>query len=187
MQQADDVSASLQRFEVLYKSCYQAIYAYVLRRMAGSQDEVPDIVADVFSVAWRRIDAIPRPPRDRLWLYGVARRTVLDHHRRAARKLRLESLLRTNGGARQGDGPACDPSHLRLRKAVGRLRPLDREALRLVAWDGLSHAEAAEVLGCSANAVALRVHKAKARLKAELAPADPPRPTPVAGTTPPKY
>jgi RNA polymerase sigma-70 factor, ECF subfamily len=173
VQEADGVSEPLQRFEVLYKSCYRAIYAYVWRRTAGSHDDVPDIVAEIFAVAWRRMATVPRPPHDRLWLYGVARRVVLDHQRRAARKMRLEARLRTNVRI-QDDVTPCNPSHLRLHTAIGRLRPLEREALQLVAWDGLSHAEAAEVLGCSVNAVAVRVHKAKARLRAELAPAEPP-------------
>jgi len=183
MREADEVSAPLQRFEILYKACHRAIYAYVWRRMTGCRDDVPDIVAEVFAVAWRRMDAMPHPPRDRLWLYGVARRVVLDHRRRAVRKLRLESALKANARVEQ-DEPVRDSAHLRLREAVERLPPLDREALRLVAWDGLSHAEAAEVLGCSVNAVALRVHKAKARLKAELAPAEPPRLSPSACTSP---
>ena len=177
MREADRASASLRRFEVLYRGCYQAMYAYVWRRMGDCPDDVPDLVAEIFAVAWRRLDAMPAPPRDRLWLYGVARRVVLDHQRRAVRKLRLESWLKVNVRAEQ-DPPVPGPAHLRLREAVDRLPPLDREALRLVAWDGLSHAEAAEVLGCTVNAVALRVHKAKARLKAELLPAGPPRPGP---------
>jgi DNA-directed RNA polymerase specialized sigma24 family protein len=36
-------------------------------------------------------------------------------------------------------------------------------------WEGLTHAEAARVLGGSANAIALRLHKARARLRSELA------------------
>ena len=183
MREAGEVSTPVQRFEILYKACHRAIYAYVWRRMAGCRDDVPDIVAEVFAVAWRRMDAMPYPPRDRLWLYGVARRVVLDHQRRAVRKLRLESWLKANARVEQGE-PVRDSAHLRLREAVERLPPVDREALRLVAWDGLSHAEAAEVLGCSVNAVALRVHKAKARLKAELAPAEPPRLSPPACTSP---
>jgi RNA polymerase sigma-70 factor (ECF subfamily) len=105
--------------------------------MAECRDDVPDIVAEVFAVAWRRMDAMPYPPRDRLWLYGVARRVVLDHQRRAVRNLRLESWLKANAPA-EPDAPVRDPVHLRLREAVERLPPLDREALRLVAWDGLS-------------------------------------------------
>ena len=54
-------------------------------------------------------------------------------------------------------------------RAIDRLLPGDREALRLVEWDGLSHAQAAQVLGCSANAVAARLHRARARLRTDLA------------------
>lgn len=56
-----------------------------------------------------------------------------------------------------------------VREAIEQLRPVDREVLQLVLWDGLSHAEAGQVLGCSSNAVALRLHKAKERLRAALA------------------
>jgi RNA polymerase sigma-70 factor, ECF subfamily len=35
-------------------------------------------------------------------------------------------------------------------------------------WEGLTHAETAHVLGCSTNAVAIRLHKARKRLQEEL-------------------
>jgi RNA polymerase sigma-70 factor (ECF subfamily) len=57
-----------------------------------------------------------------------------------------------------------------VREALLKLRPLDREVLILVYWDGLSHGDAASVLGCSVNAVASRVKKAKSRLEAQLSP-----------------
>ena len=52
--------------------------------------------------------------------------------------------------------------------ALATLKATDREALLLVYWEQLSYAEAAQVLGCSANAVGIRVHKAKARIRALL-------------------
>jgi RNA polymerase sigma-70 factor (ECF subfamily) len=55
-----------------------------------------------------------------------------------------------------------------VRAALLELRPFDREVVLLVYWDGLSHAEAASVLGCSVNAVALRIKKAKVRLQIQL-------------------
>ena len=65
-----------ERFEALYLQHYPAIYAYVRRRLVGLAAEVTDVVADVFSVAWRRLDEVPDAPEDRLWLYAVARRCV---------------------------------------------------------------------------------------------------------------
>jgi RNA polymerase sigma factor (sigma-70 family) len=66
----------------------------------------------------------------------------------------------------------------RVLDAVARLRPVEREAIALVHWEQLSHAEAAQVLGCSANAVAIRVHRARARLRQALAELAEPEPAP---------
>jgi RNA polymerase sigma factor (sigma-70 family) len=176
-----DARGSDDRFEALYRSSYKAIFGYALRRTDGDLDAVADLVAEVFVVALRRQDAIPVPPQDRPWLYGVARRVLLDHQRRRSRRIRLESRLRTQAALSAAGSGDDDPSLLRVRAAMEQLRPADREALQLVAWDGLSHAEAAQVLGCTANAVALRVHKSKARLRDILSPPSMKMPDPAPG------
>jgi RNA polymerase sigma factor (sigma-70 family) len=95
---------------------------------------------------------------------------LLDHQRRHSRRIRLESRLRTQAALSATRSGNDEPLLLQVRAAIEQLRPAEREALQLVAWDGLSHAEAARVLGCTPNAVALRVHKAKARLRDILSP-----------------
>ena len=62
-----------------------------------------------------------------------------------------------------------DPAVERLLAALAMLRPADREALQLVLWDGLSHAEAASVLGCTANAFEIRYRRARAAVRDQLA------------------
>jgi RNA polymerase sigma-70 factor (ECF subfamily) len=156
-----------ERFEALYVQHYPAIYAYVHRRLVGLGAEVTDVVADVFSVAWRRLDEVPDAPQARLWLYAVARRCVARARRSGWRRWRLQARLSEE--ARAGtDRRSEDPQVSLVRDAVERLRPVDREVVRLVMWDGLTHAEVARVLGCSTNAVAVRLHKARKRLRAEL-------------------
>jgi RNA polymerase sigma factor (sigma-70 family) len=157
------------RFEALYLAHYQDIYAYVGRRSPIGGLDVADIVADVFATAWRRFDVVPAMPDDRLWLFGVARRCLLESHRRQSRRDSLISRLKHQRQIpAEPHGAALDNAVARVRTAVAELRALDREALILVMWDGLSHAEAAEVLGCSVNAVALRIAKAKERLRQRL-------------------
>lgn len=80
-----------EAFEGFYAAHGKAITSYV-RRRAGDA-EVGDIVAQVFCVAWRRFDAVPAPPEDRFWLYGVARRMVADHRRSVLRRVRLRQRL----------------------------------------------------------------------------------------------
>jgi RNA polymerase sigma factor (sigma-70 family) len=158
-----------RRFDTLYRRHYAAIYRYVYRRLGAGVSDTPDVVAEVFAVAWRRIEDVPAAPEDRLWLFGVARRRVLRAQRSQARYLRLRVRLH-----RRADTGADDEleTGAAIRDAIARLRPADREVLRLVLWDGLSHAEAATVMGCSTNAIALRVSRARRRLRHELGVVD---------------
>jgi len=157
-----------RRFHGLYQAYYRPILAYAVRRL-GPDDDAADVVADVFTVAWRRIDQVPPAPDDRLWLYGVAQRVVAGRRRSARRLQNLTARLRASPGLPQPRLPgARDATSDVVLEALDRLPPAEREALQLVLWDQLSHAEAAQVLGCSANAVTIRVHRAKARLRAEL-------------------
>jgi RNA polymerase sigma-70 factor (ECF subfamily) len=156
------------RFEALYLEHYRSIYGYVLRRVPGSAIECDDLVSDIFAVAWRRLDAVPPAPEERLWLFGVARRRLLELYRSNSSRRRLLSRLTAQPYSEVPAPSLPDPVHAQLHKALDELRPLDRETLLLVVWDGLSHAEAAAVLGCSVNAVALRIRRAKARLRGVL-------------------
>ena len=52
--------------------------------------------------------------------------------------------------------------------ALSRLRPTDRELLRLAVWEELPHAAIGEILGCSAHAVDQRLYRATRRLAREL-------------------
>jgi RNA polymerase sigma-70 factor, ECF subfamily len=154
-----------ERFEALYSDEYTSIYAYVYRRLHYAASEVPDVVAEVFSVAWRRLDELPQGGEARLWLYGLARHLLLNHRRGSRRRLRLLARLRGEASSGVTVSVAADPADAWLAAAIERLPDAYREALRLVSWEGCSHAEAAQILGCSVNAVALRLHKAKARLR----------------------
>jgi RNA polymerase sigma factor (sigma-70 family) len=157
-------------FESLYLEQYASIYAYVRRRLNDARVDVPDVVAEVFAVAWRRLDQVPAPPEDRLWLYGVARQCVSRARRTGRRRLRLQARLSEEARATVARNGSAGSTEDLVRAAMERLRPGEREALRLVMWEGLSHAEAAHVLGCSVNAVALRLRKARTRLRAQLEP-----------------
>jgi len=157
-----------RRFHALYTAHYPAILAYAIRRTEPS-DDATDIVADVFTIAWRRLDQVPTAPADRLWLYGVAQRVVAGRRRSARRLRNLTSRLHAEqvvAAPQQAGGR--DPARDHLIAALDQLPAAEREALQLVLWEQLSHAEAAQVLGCSVNAVAIRVHRAKARLRGWL-------------------
>ncbi len=147
-------------FERAYSLHLRDITAYVTRRVP--RDEVDDVVAKVFVVAWRRFEDVPAPPEDRLWLFGVARRCVAHHLRSGLRQGRLRMRLSNEIRIVQiPPSQRVDHRYDLVLKAMERLKPLDREALRLVLWDELSHADAAIVLECSVNAFELRYRRAR--------------------------
>jgi RNA polymerase sigma-70 factor (ECF subfamily) len=162
-----------RRFRQLYEEHYRSIQAYAVRRV-DTPDDVADVVAEVFTTAWRRLDDIPPPPADRVWLYGTARRALAGHYRGARRRSRLISRIQ-NSYADSPQTVELMPGFFddRLIRAMRQLPEGERETLMLVYWEQLSHAEAAQVLSCSPNAVAIRTHRAKERLREALASAAP--------------
>ncbi len=69
------------QFEQLYRQHAGAVLAYARRRT--TQEAADDAVAEVFLIAWRRVDDVPAEPLP--WLLGVARR-VLANQRRGERR-----------------------------------------------------------------------------------------------------
>jgi RNA polymerase sigma factor (sigma-70 family) len=167
------------RFDGLYEKYYPVTVRYIYRRLpqGSTPEDAADIAAEVFATAWRDLANMPPPPEDKLWLYGVARRRLDRHRRTIWRRTRLSSRLTAEAGTRTG---SADENRGELvRAALARLRPADREVILLTMWDGLSNEEAADTLGCTANAVGVRLHRARARLREQLADKSP------IGTVPP--
>jgi RNA polymerase sigma-70 factor (ECF subfamily) len=153
------------RFEDVFRENYAAVRAYVLRR--APRDIVQDVVAETFLVAWRRLDEVPADALP--WLYAVARRVLANQLRSLRRRAALEGRVAVSEPAVGSRDPGETVGDAEVvRAALARLSDRDREALALVAWHGLSGARAARAAGCSRAAFAVRLHRARARLAAEL-------------------
>ena len=161
----------LARFDALFTAHQRHVLAYAMRRTQPLAD-AEDVAAETFTIAWRKFDSIPAA-EPLPWLYAVARRVLANHRRGHGRRERLAAMLRVEDVAtplRAGDdrdGPAF--------VALASLSPADQEILRLVAWEELGNQQIAAVLGITANAVAIRLHRARARFSAALKELDPSR------------
>jgi len=155
------------RFEAVYAAYHTPVLGYALRRTA-SPDDAADVIAETFLTAWRRLDEMPAGPQARLWLYGVARRVLANHHRGERRRSALAERLRGELAAAYL-APEYSGELGRIATAFGRLPERERELLALNAWEGLDYGQIAVVLGCSRNAVRVRLHRARGRFAAELA------------------
>jgi RNA polymerase sigma-70 factor (ECF subfamily) len=152
------------RFEALFERHHDAVRSYVVRRSAGVG--VEDIVADTFLIAWRRLDDVPEPALP--WLLGVARRVLADQRRAVRRRRSL--IRRLVQETRFSSDSWLPPPGLsdELIDALRGLSTIEREALLLIAWDGLSSHDAAVVVGCSPAAFRVRLHRARRRIAARL-------------------
>ena len=157
------------RFEALYAANHSLIFGYALRRTA-SPDDAADILAETFLTAWRRLDDLPAGDDARMWLYGVARRVLANYHRGERRRSALADRLHAELPGSYAP-PEFDDESARIAEAMRRLPPRQQELLALNAWEGLDCGEIATVLGCSRNAVRIRLFRARRRLSAELASA----------------
>lgn len=159
------------RFEKIWEEHRLQVLAYCLRRVAGTDAE--DACAETFLVVWRRLDEIPQPPRTILCIYGIARKVLSNQTRSFHRRERLNEKL-TNLGVT----PPADPGLLviqsaedrQIAEAVRRLKPIDREIVRLDGWEELSREEIADVMGMTRAAVDQRIHRSYQRLSRTLEP-----------------
>ncbi len=157
-----------ERFRALYAEHFDAMLAYATRRVDQPHDAA-DVVADVFLVAWRRVDALPTGDDARLWLYGVARKIVFNQRRSRQRRDRLGVRLRSQLVDRVERDPSDESlQRLTVQAALACLGELDREVLTLTIWEELEPREIAAVVGSNAQAVRTRLSRARARLRDAL-------------------
>jgi RNA polymerase sigma factor (sigma-70 family) len=153
---------SSARFSELYEANYADVLRFVRRR--AHPVNVDDIVGETFLAAWRRRDELPSDPRP--WLFGTARRAMLNASRGVQRQLTL--------AARMGSEPMNTPDEfadveqlIDLTAAWRALPAADQEVLALHVWEDLSAQDAAAVLGITRAGYSMRLSRAKRRL-AEL-------------------
>lgn len=142
-----------------------SLLAYLQRRVGF--DDAPDLLNETMIVAWRKAKDLPDDPeRARMWLFGIARATLFNHGRGERRRSALADRIGSNTGTGVTSSAADDGDE--VRDAISRLDPDRAELVRLVHWDGLTLAEAAELLNIPASTARSRYAKAKEELRAAL-------------------
>lgn len=155
------------RFAAVVQQIIEPVRRYLARRT--DPDTAEDVLAEVLLVCWRRRADIPAEPLP--WTYVVARHCLANAERARRRRDRLAGRLQAV--ERTVATPPQDAAdHSALHLALRRLRPADAEVLRLWAWEQLGTGEIATVLEISQNAAAIRLHRAKRRLREQLGKID---------------
>jgi RNA polymerase sigma-70 factor (ECF subfamily) len=154
------------RFNQLFERHHADVLAYFLRRLEAHEAE--EATAEVFVVAWRRIGDVPAGFEAPRWLFGVAHNVLRNRQRSIRRAGRLLAHL---AAAPNAQPPTPETVVLRrdedqmILDLLERLRPTDREVLRLRLWEEASFDEIAAVMDCSLHAAEQRYRRALVRLR----------------------
>jgi RNA polymerase sigma-70 factor (ECF subfamily) len=140
------------------------IAKFLYRRVAVK--DVDDLSAEVFEIAWRKGGAVT-VGEELPWLYRVATNLIANHRRKNARAQHLLAAIIAPDTSPSAESIAV--ADIALAEAWGRLPSTSRQILALTALDGLSVAETALALDITANAVSVRLNRARNQLRAALA------------------
>jgi RNA polymerase sigma factor (sigma-70 family) len=158
-----------ERFSVIFERHHRVVWTY-LARLAGP-DVADEIAGDVFTIAFaRRHDFDPDRGQVRSWLYGIAS-NLLRTRFRSERRARLAFARAATATAAAeptaliDDAAELAATVLRVRTAMSRLDRDQRELLVLYAWEELSYAEIADVLGIPIGTVRSRLARTRRRLR----------------------
>lgn len=151
-----------EAFERCWHDHVRRVAAYAERHVG--RDSSYDVVSGTFLAAWRTWEEVPDPALP--WLIAAAHGQIRNHLRSLRRQRGLqERIMLLDRSAYAGPDAAVTANERSEALALLAAFPEgDRESLLLVAWEGLTYGEAAQVLGCSPATFRVRLHRARQRL-----------------------
>ena len=168
---------SREAFAELVRRHERRVYGLVFR-MVRDHSDADDLAQEVFLTAFKSIASFHHASSFTTWLYRIAVNTSLTLLKKKSREKDRAEFREDLAGDGPGRDAAFSPEGRsalnelrgRIDEAVDALPGHFRASFVLVAGQGLSHAEAAKVLGCSENTVSWRMHKARKLLRVRLEP-----------------
>ena len=147
-----------------------ARHAPALARFAanlGAREDVDDLVQDTFVRAFGSIDAFRGESSLRTWLFTIERRLLLDRRRSERRRRETIGVEEEDAATEYDalDGVVAAETERRVRDAVERLTPPQREVFTLRVTEGLSYREIADIVGSTEGAARVHYHNAMRAVK----------------------
>ncbi|HSA56031.1 MAG TPA: sigma-70 family RNA polymerase sigma factor [Gemmatimonadaceae bacterium] len=136
----------------------------------GEREAVDEVVQDTFVRAFSSLDSFRGESSLRTWLFTIGRRLVVDRRRAARRRRDVRGLDEVDATSEYTalDGLIAQEAEQRVREAVERLSPTQREVFLLRVNEGLSYRDIAEVVGTTEGAARVHYHNALRTVKESL-------------------
>jgi RNA polymerase sigma-70 factor (ECF subfamily) len=156
------LDGSESAFEELFGKYQRRLFS-LCRHFLGNDTDAEDAVQDAFLSIYHGLARFRGDSGFYTWAYGITVRSCISLRRKHRRK--TESLDEMPEPVDQG---GADIDAIVVRQAVSKLPDQHRVVLILKYYEQLSMEEIAQVLGCSADRIKMRLHRARNTLRGEL-------------------
>jgi len=168
-----DLIARWRRGDERAASELVARHAQALARFAasfGAHEEVDDLVQDTFIRAFQSLDGFRAESSFRTWLFTIERRLLLDRRRAEKRRPSRVEVQEDDASTEYDalDAMVAGESANRVREAMTKLSPTQREVFALRVAQGLSYKEIAELVGTTEGAARVHYHNAMRAVKEHI-------------------
>lgn len=153
-------------FDALVERWHPALWAYV-RRVSDDDDQAAELLQDTWLRVLRAMPRLRDPARLRPWLFGIARRALMDRLRDRYAARAQEPLEAADAEA-SAEADDVDPDLLTMREELDGLPVIEREVLALFYLQELTLAEVADVLAVPAGTIKSRLFRARRMLRERL-------------------
>jgi RNA polymerase sigma factor (sigma-70 family) len=160
-------------FEELIARWHTPLWRY-LRRLAGEDDAAADCIQEVWLRVWRGIAGLREGGRLRAWIFGIARRVVMDRLRAKYADVRMVPVDMTEMADVPETSAAAPHAETEedidlVHEELARMPFVEREVLVLFYLKELTLGELADVLAVPIGTIKSRLHRARGMLRERLA------------------
>lgn len=166
-----------EAFAELARRCQEKIY-YTILALTKNQQDASDLAQEAFMQAFKSLKSFKQRSSFYTWIYRIAVNLTLNFLKRRKREDAQEVLDESQSSGKGTEDSSLSPEGRSLKKelsermqsAIDSLPLTYRASFTLVVFQGMTHSQAARILGCSENTVSWRMHKARKILQARLKP-----------------
>lgn len=154
-------------FDALIARWHEPVWTYA-RRVTGSADAADDMVQDIWMRVMRGLPRLNDPSRLRAWIFGIARRALMDRFRQHYGAPVMSEVNVDDLGAPDADNELAGEL-ARMHERLAELPVVERDVLALFYLQELSMSEMSDVLGVPVGTIKSRLHRARLLLRARMA------------------
>lgn len=173
VEQAKD--GNLKAFEALVERYQERIY-HTIYGFTRSHQDTDDLAQEAFMYAFKSLKNFKQKSSFYTWLYRIAVNLALNFLKKRKKEKGREDFVESSSFLERAESSSLSPEgrsvkkelEEKLQEAIDSLPLTYKASFLLVAFQGMSHRQAAQILCCSENTVSWRMHKARKMLQAKL-------------------